>query len=109
MIFGISVKLVFAILATAIGIIGGFFPYFRDILLRKTKPHAYTWLIWTITQGTAVAGLWQGKGGWGTLPVSIGTVFVFVIFLLSLKYGTRNITRGDTFILIAALAAVAVW
>lgn len=86
-----------------------FLPYFRDIFLKKTKPHAYTWLIWTITQSTALAGLWYGKGGWGVLPLLIGTFLVFFVFLLSFKYGTRNITKGDTLVLIAALLAIVVW
>lgn len=109
MIAGISIKLLFAILASLVGVAGAFLPYLRDIFLKKTKPHAYTWLIWTITQGTAVAGLWYGKGGWGTLTLVIGTAFVFIVFLLSLKYGTRNITKGDTATLIAALLAIVVW
>lgn len=108
MIAGISIKLIFAILAGLMGI-AAFVPYIRDILLKKTKPHAYTWLIWAITQGTAVAGLWYGKGGWGTLVLLSGTIFVFLIFLLSLKYGTRNITKSDTIILIAAFLAIVVW
>jgi hypothetical protein len=89
--------------------IGAFLPYFRDIFLKKTKPHAYTWLIWTITQGTGAAGLLYGKGGWGVIALIIGTVFVFFIFLLSFKYGTRNITKGDAIILIVALLAIVVW
>ncbi len=109
MIAGISIKLILALLASLVGIVGAFLPYLRDIFLKKTKPHAYTWLIWTITQGTAVAGLWYGKGDWGALALSVGTVFVFIVFLLSLKYGTRNITKSDTVILIAALLAVVVW
>ncbi len=104
-----SMKLIVAVLALVVAIIGAFLPYIRDIFLKKTKPHAYTWLIWTITQGTAVAGLWYGNGGWGILPLFIGTIFVFLVFLLSLKYGTRNITKGDTVVLIAALLAIVVW
>lgn len=109
MVFGVSIKLLFAILSTILAFAGGFFPYIRDILQKKTQPHAYTWLIWSITQGTAVAGLWYGKGGWGALSLTIGTLFVFVVFLLSLKYGTKNITKGDTITLVAAFLAILVW
>ncbi|MFA6198542.1 MAG: hypothetical protein WC734_05355 [Patescibacteria group bacterium] len=109
MIFGINIKILFAILSVVIAVAGAFVPYFRDIFRGKTKPHAYTWLIWTITQGTAVAGLWYGRGGWGALALTIGTVLVFVVFLVSLKRGTRNITKSDTVILIAALLAIVVW
>ena len=31
------------------------------------------------------------------------------LFLLSLKYGTKNITRGDTAILVTALLAIMAW
>ncbi|MFA5030234.1 MAG: hypothetical protein WC495_01440 [Patescibacteria group bacterium] len=109
MILGLDSKLALAILSTIVGVVGGFLPYFRDIFRKKTKPHAYTWLIWTITQGTAVAGLWYGKAGWGVLPLTIGTILVFAIFLLSLKLGTKNITKNDTAILVAALLAIFVW
>lgn len=50
-----------------------------------------------------------GGGGWGALNLYIGLVFIFGIFLFSLKYGTKNITAWDTVILIFALAAILVW
>lgn len=104
-----NIKILFSILATVI-VIGGFFlPYLADMFRRRTKPHAYTWLIWSITQGTAVAGLIYGKGGWGAVALVSGTFFCFLIFLLSFKYGTRNITKSDTVVLIAALSAIVVW
>ena len=108
MIPEIGVKTIFAILASLVGA-AGVFPYLRDIFLRKTKPHAYSFLVWTITQGTAVAGLWYGNGGWGAIAFSLSIVPVFFTFLFSLKYGTRNITKGDTIILVAALLAIIVW
>lgn len=104
----VDLKLVAGILGAVIGN-AAFLPYLWDIFRRKTKPHAYTWLIWCLTQGTAVAGMWYGGGGLGALGLTIGVFFVGIVFLLSLKYGTRNITRSDTVILIAAIAAVLVW
>ncbi len=103
-----EIKIIFTIIATLIGV-AGFLPYLKDIFSLKTKPHAYTWLIWAITQGTAVAGIWYGGGGWGGLNLVVGMIFVLVIFLLSLKYGTRNITKSDTAILITALVAILIW
>jgi len=109
MIPGISLKLIFAIISILVFVGGGFLPYIRDIFLKKTQPHVYSWLIWVITQGTAVAGLWYGNGGWGTIIMFISVTFVFLVFLLSLKYGTHNITKGDTILLVASLLAVVVW
>jgi hypothetical protein len=101
-------KIILTIIATIIGV-AAFFPYLRDTFSLKTKPHAYTWLIWAITQGTAVFGIWYGGGGWGALNLTVGTLFVIAVFLFSLKYGTKNITKSDTAILIAALSAIVVW
>ena len=103
-----DVKIILTVIATAIGVVA-FFPYLRDTFSLKTKPHAYTWLIWAITQGTAVFGIWHGGGGWGALNLTIGTLFVIVVFLFSIKYGTKNITKSDTAILVAALSAIIIW
>lgn len=101
-------KTILTIIATVIGL-AGFFPYLKDIFLHRTKPHSYTWLIWALTQGTAVAGIWYGGGGWGGLNLALGTLMVVVVFLFSLKYGTKNITKSDTVVLIAAVGAIIVW
>jgi len=111
MIFAINAdtKLTISIIASFLFVLGGDLPYLKDIFSRKIKPHIYTWLIWSITQGVALLGLLYGKGGWGALALSISTFFVFIIFLVSLKYGTKNITKFDTIILIIALLAITVW
>lgn len=101
-------KIILTIIATVIGV-AAFFPYLKDTFSLKTRPHSYTWLIWAITQGTAVFGIWYGGGGWGALNLTVGIIFVIAVFLFSLKYGTKNITKSDTAILIAALLAIVVW
>jgi len=98
-----------ASLVSAVLMAYGFVPYFRDIFAGKTKPHLYTWLVWSITFGTAALAAWHGGGNYGALSMSIGAVLVFLVFLLSFKYGTKNITLSDTIVLIAALIAVFVW
>ncbi len=103
-----ELKILFSILASIIALIA-YFPYLKDIFSQKTKPHAYTWFIWMLTQGTATLGVFYGGGSWGGLYLGIMTVEVIVVFLLSLKYGTKNITKGDTIILIAALIAIFIW
>jgi hypothetical protein len=103
-----DIKIVFGILATLVTI-GGYIPYFRDIFAKKTKPHLYTWLVWGLTQGTATVALISGGGQWGAISLMVGTILVAVIFLLCFKYGTKNITKADTFTLIAALLAIIVW
>lgn len=103
-----DIKFIFALAAATLLIIG-YFPYFRDVFLKKTKPHLYTWLVWAITQSTAMVALWYGGGKFGIISLAIGTILVVAIFLLSFKYGTKNITKIDTIVLLFALAAIIVW
>lgn len=104
---GMDWKLIFAIGALLSNI--AFLPYVFDMVKRRTEPHVYTWLIWVITQGTAVVGVWYGGGGLGALGLTVGVVLVAGIFFMAFKYGTKNITLGDTITLIAALGGVLVW
>lgn len=101
-------KLIVSLVAIGLTIYS-YFPYIRDILLKKTQPHLYTWLVWIITVGTAAAGIWQGGGNYATFVLLVDVIFVAIIFLFSFKYGTKNITRSDTIALIVALAAIIIW
>ncbi len=103
-----NIKIAFAILSTAIGVVA-FVPYLRDVWNKKTKPHIFTWLIWAITQGTATAGLLYGDGGVGAIPMIISVSLTVVVILLSVRNGTKNITRSDVAVLTSALFAIFVW
>jgi len=104
----INFKFIIAIVATSLTVIG-YIPYFRNIFQKKTKPHLYTWLIWGITQGTATVALLHGGGKFGSFSLIIGTILVLFVFLLSFKYGTRDITTSDKLVLALALLAILIW
>lgn len=104
----LDIKIIFIIISVLISITA-FLPYIRDVFLKKTKPHTYSWLIWLLTQGTAVAAIWYGGGGFGALNLTLGLFFIFGIFLFSLKYGTKDITKFDTITLVLAICAILVW
>jgi hypothetical protein len=103
-----DIKLIFALAALATILIA-IVPYVLDILRGRTKPHIYTWLVWTVTGGIGVAALLHGNGGYPLISMSVGTLICFTVFLLSFKYGTRDITLGDTLALLTCAAAVFVW
>ena len=105
---GIDLKLILALLSTAITI-GAYYPYIRDISRGTTKPHLYTWLVWLLTQATATAALWYGGGNFATISLTVGTLLVLLIVVLNFKSGTTNITRGDKLVLALALFAILLW
>ena len=103
-----DIKLFFGILSL-IGSIVCFVPYIIDIFKKKTKPHIYTWLIWTIIQTIGVITQIRDGAGYGSLGLAVGTIFVFFIFLLSIKHGTKNISNFDALCLILAAITLLIY
>ena len=101
-------KIIISIIAVLLSFIG-YGVYIRDILKGKTKPHTFTFLIWSIAASTTWALQVYGGGGvgsWANLSVSLICIF---IFFLCLKYGERHITAADIVFLCLALLALALW
>jgi hypothetical protein len=102
------VKEILGFITVALALVG-FFPYFRDILKGKTKPHLFTYLIWTVVTflaffGQVAAG--AGPGAWTTGTMALLTVGVLA---LSFKYGTEDIKKVDAIFLAVALLAIVPW
>ncbi len=101
-------KLYLALMATAFAILGNL-PYLLNILKRKIEPHPYTWLVWTIVSGVTFFGQLVKGAGIGALPTGVAELFTLIIFLFSLQYGFRNVTKTDTYFLIFALFGTIPW
>lgn len=86
-----------------------YIPYFRDMLTGKTKPHAFSWLIWAVLNGVAYVGQVHDKGGAGSWPLGFTVVAMTAIFLVSLKKGEKDIRPFDWFCLVAAGLALIPW
>ncbi len=97
-----------ATIAAILAIVGNV-PYVIDIVKGRVKPHSYTWFVWTVVSGIVFFGQLAKGAGVGTFPTAASGIFTFVIFLLSLKYGYRKITKLDTFFLVLSLAGIIPW
>lgn len=98
----------FAIVATLLAIAGNL-PYLFDIVRGRVRPHPYTWLVWTIVSCIVFFGQVAKGAGIGALPTGASEIFTVIIFLFSLKYGFKGVTRTDTVFLIVALLALVPW
>lgn len=101
-------KIILAIVAAIIAVVGNV-PYLRDVIRKRVEPHPYTWLVWTIVSCVIFFGQVAKGASWGALPTGASEIFTIIIFLLSLKYGFKNIPRVDTYFLIAALLGLIPW
>ena len=101
-------KEIFAIISVIIGLVS-FVPYLRDIFLKKTTPHMYSWLVWSILQTIGVVAMIVGHAGFGAVGLAAGGAVSISVFLLSFKYGTKNITKFDTVCLIGAFVTTVIY
>lgn len=85
--------------------------YIRDIFRGNTKPHTYTWLIWTIVTWIAFLGQVVSGGGPGSWATGASALVTTGTLLLSLKggYGTKDVTGFDKLCLVFALFAILPW
>ncbi len=103
-------KVIFGIIAAALALISSII-YIKDIFRGNTKPHTYTWLIWSIVTTIAFFGQWVSGGGPGSWATGVSAVVTIFTLLLSLKgnYGTKDITNFDKVCLILALVSILPW
>lgn len=84
-------------------------PYFRNLLSGKTKPHAFSWLVWGVLNAIAFAGQIHDKGGPGAWSVGLSAVVMFVIFGISLQRGEKDIRPFDWLCLGGAAWSLVPW
>jgi hypothetical protein len=87
-----------------------FVPYIRSIHQGRTKPHAFSWIIWSL--GTLVVFFAQlaGRGGLGAWPIGVsGIVTAYIAVLAYRTHSDRSISKADWVFLAVALAALPCW
>ena len=83
--------------------------YFRDIFKGKTKPHAFTWLIWCVMSTVAFFSQVSDGGGVGTWVLAFTAIVDFAIFSIAVYKGETSITTVDWFCLMGAFLGVALF
>lgn len=103
-----DIKLALAIIAVAMTLVGYFY-YFKDIFSGKTKPHAFTWLVWASLTAIAFAGQISDGGGAGAYITLVTAIISFTIFFLALFKGEKDIRASDWLSLGGAAGALLLW
>lgn len=95
-------------LAVAIGIVS-YIPYIRNTLAGITKPHAFSWLVWSVLTGIGFAVQVVEGGGAGAWVTGSTSIICFAVFLLALIKGQRQFSTFDWSALIVAGIALLLW
>jgi len=94
--------------ATIISIVS-YILYFRTIFAGKTKPHAFSWLVWALLTGLAFAAQLSQKGGAGAWVTASTSIACFAIFLWAIFKGQKDFSTFDWWALASALIATLLW
>jgi hypothetical protein len=101
-------KTVVGVIAVIVAFVS-YIPYFKNLLSGKTKPHAFSWLVWGILNAIAFSGQIHDKGGAGAWSVGLTATVMFVIFAISLRKGEKDIRPFDWFCLVGAVVSLIPW
>ena len=108
MILTMSIKAVIAV-ATIVMTLASYVFYFRDIFAGKTKPHAFSWLVWAALTAIAFFGQVSDQAGPGAWITGVTALVSIVIFGLAIQKGEKDITRSDKLNLLGAVLALGLW
>ena len=105
-----EVKIILGLVAATLALISSYV-YIKDMLRGNTKPHLYTWLIWSIVTTIAFLGQWVSGGGPGSWATGVAALLTTGILMLAFfgGYSTNDITNFDKVCLFLSLISILPW
>lgn len=98
----------FALLASFISI-ASMIPYIKDIQSKKTKPHVFTWFVWTLMTGIFFFAQLSDGAGVGSLTAGVTTVLCIYILIASFRQGEKLVKPSDWISFSLSLLALLAW
>jgi hypothetical protein len=83
--------------------------YVASVLKGRTKPHAFSWLIWSVISAIGLAAQIAENAGPAAWVRGVGCFSCFAVLGLCFKHGDRRIGRYDRFMLGLALTGIPLW
>lgn len=101
-------KLILGGLAVVIAFIGYFF-YIRDIVRGKTKPHAFSWLMWGLLEAVAFFAQIAKDGGAGSWVTGAGALIAIGVSIVGFVQKEKDIKFVDWLALSGGLIGIVLW
>jgi hypothetical protein len=87
----------------------GYGIYIKSIVRRRTKPHLFSWIVWTAVLAIVfLAQLSKGAGA-GAWASGSSALACLIIALFGITRGEKNITPSDWIALAGGLTMIPVW
>ena len=101
-------KIILAIIAISIGL-SSYIPYFRSMISGATKPHAFSWLVWSVIAAITFAAQMTSGAGPGAWVSAAYTISCLIVFVFALRKGEKNIIFLDWLSLVVAGISLFFW
>jgi len=87
-----------------------FVPYIRSIRAGRTKPHAFSWIVWGLATLVVFFAQLADRGGSGAWPIGVsGLITAYIAVLAYRSRSDTSITNVDRVFLLIAVAALPCW
>lgn len=83
--------------------------YFHTIYQGKTKPHAFSWLLWGTVTGIGTVAQFSLNGGPSVWALAFVSVTCLLIALLAFFIGERDYQKSDFAALFTCALAIPIW
>ncbi|HEX2557572.1 MAG TPA: hypothetical protein VHK86_04560 [Nitrososphaera sp.] len=83
--------------------------YFNSLFRGKAKPHTFSWFIWAIISSIGFAAQVAEGAGPGSWARGFSSLTCFILVIVSLLKGEKNVKKSDWITLFFALAAIPLW
>lgn len=83
--------------------------YFASVIRGQTKPHAFSWITWSIITFIVFYAQYSndaGPGAWGTGIIALSCA---VVAVMAFFWGEKDIRKSDWVMFISALVIIPVW
>ena len=103
-----SLKPYFGVIAVCLGL-AAYIIYIHSTLKNKIKPHAFSWLLWTLTTAIVFIAQVAKGGGAGSWSTGFTCVVCFAIGVISLFKYDKAYSLSDILFIGVALLALIPW
>ena len=86
-----------------------YLPYIRSIFVAKTRPHAFSWLVWGTVSMIAFVAQISEKAGAGSWVTGFSATMCLGVGVLAIFRGEKQIARSDWISFLLTLSAIPLW